>query len=198
MKMLDIYVASKNALLPNYLFLFMQEYSLQKNLRLAIELTPSTDILILDCETISPGEASKIIKKIPVILYTQRIKPFLLSYTRSFDINGIISLDMEPETVTRTLTSASKRDIYFDEQMISMIFSPKINDIVQRIATITSRENDVLDLMMADFTNEEAAQKLNLSIRTVNAHKGNIKRKMEIKTMSGLVKIMIDYSSRFR
>ena len=52
--------------------------------------------------------------------------------------------------------------------------------------------------MMKDMTNEEIADELNLSVRTVNAHKGNIMRKVGAKTTSGLIQILLEYSPSFK
>ena len=77
---------------------------------------------------------------------------------------------------------------------ISLLFSNKVNELAERIASLTDRENEIIVMMMKDLTNEEIASNLKLSVRTVNAHKGNIIRKIGAKTTSGLIKIIVDYS----
>ena len=101
---------------------------------------------------------------------------------------------MEPEGVTKTLDAVSAGDIYYNEEMISLLFSQKMNDLSEKVASITSRETDIIQLMMNDMSNEEIATQLGLSIRTVNAHKGNIMRKLGTQTTAGMIKIMMDYA----
>lgn len=196
--MQDIYIASKNTILSNYLFLFLKEIGVKRSYRLATEFTNSIDLIILDTETISPEEAKAYAVGQPLILFTYNVKPFLIHYTSKYDINGIVSLSMEPENLMKTVESALENDIYYDETMISMLFSNNVNEMAEKVASLTSRENEILKLMMQDFTNEEIAEKFLLSVRTVNAHKGNIMRKVGVKTTAGLIQIMLEYSPAFK
>ncbi len=51
---------------------------------------------------------------------------------------------------------------------------------------LSSREKDVLVLVAKGLTNKEIAEKLNISIHTVIAHRKNITKKTNIKSISGL------------
>lgn len=197
MKTLDIFVASKNSILPNYLFLFLKEFVPDRNFRLAVRSDKNIDLMIIDTETVSPAMTADYISEWPVLLFSRHIRPFLISYTSQYDINGILSLEMEPEALLKTLDESMKGEIYYDEEMISILFSPQMNELARKVGSITSREIDIVKLMLKDMTNEEIATHLRLSVRTVNAHKGNIMRKIGAKTTSGMVKIVMDYSPYF-
>jgi len=194
MKPLDIFVASKNSILPNYIYLFLKEFSINLEFRLVNEMGKKVDILIIDTDTISPGESEHFTRDCPILLFTRRINPFLISYTNTYEVNGILSLDMEQDGIARTLDEATKGEIYFNEEMISILFSPKMNELSEKVRSITARELDIVKFMLKDMTNEEIAVHLKLSVRTVNAHKGNIMRKIGAKTTSGMIKTILDYS----
>lgn len=51
---------------------------------------------------------------------------------------------------------------------------------------LSSRETDVLQLIVKGGTNKEIADKLNISLNTVLTHRKNITAKLGIKTVSGL------------
>lgn len=51
---------------------------------------------------------------------------------------------------------------------------------------LSSREIDVLQLIVKGITNKEIADKLNISLNTVLTHRKNITAKLGIKTVSGL------------
>ncbi|MEP5614316.1 MAG: LuxR C-terminal-related transcriptional regulator [Cyclobacteriaceae bacterium] len=194
MKPLDIFVASKNSALPNYIYLFLKEFSINQEFRLANEMREKVDILIVDTDTISPNESGYFANDCPILLFSRRINPFLISYTNSYEVNGILSLDMEQDGITKTLEQSTKGEIYFNEEMISILFSPKMNELSKKVDSITARELDIVKFMLRDMTNEEIAVHLKLSVRTVNAHKGNIMRKIGAKTTSGMIKTILDYS----
>ena len=56
---------------------------------------------------------------------------------------------------------------------------------------LTDREKQVVKLLADGYANEEAAEKLGLSRRTVEAHRARIMLKLNIHTLPGLVKYSI-------
>jgi RNA polymerase sigma factor (sigma-70 family) len=56
-----------------------------------------------------------------------------------------------------------------------------------RLAQLTQREREVLDLVVAGRMNREIAEKLDISIKTVEAHRARIMEKLEVDSVAGLV-----------
>ncbi len=52
--------------------------------------------------------------------------------------------------------------------------------------SLTEREKEVLRLLVSGYTTKKIADTLFISVHTVNAHRKNIMRKLDIKTVSGL------------
>jgi two-component system response regulator NreC len=82
--------------------------------------------------------------------------------------------------------------------------SPKIADIVVRrfvsksastersaFTELTKREREVLQLLAEGVSTKEIAGRLNLSVKTVETHRANIMGKLDIHTVSELVKYAI-------
>ncbi|MCA1248553.1 response regulator [Massilia oculi] len=60
-----------------------------------------------------------------------------------------------------------------------------------RLATLSAREREVLDLILAGMMNKVVADKLGISMRTVEVHRAHIFDKMRVKTaveLAGLLK----------
>jgi DNA-binding NarL/FixJ family response regulator len=57
---------------------------------------------------------------------------------------------------------------------------------------LTRREKDVLQLIVKEFTNFEIAEKLFISVRTVDAHRRNLLEKIGARNTAGLVKYAIE------
>ena len=61
---------------------------------------------------------------------------------------------------------------------------------LQRVAQLTAREVEVLTHIAAGRTAKEIARYLSLSVRTVENHRNNIMRKLDIHSTIGLVRLM--------
>ncbi|MDP6908752.1 MAG: LuxR C-terminal-related transcriptional regulator, partial [Flavobacteriales bacterium] len=53
---------------------------------------------------------------------------------------------------------------------------------------LTKKESDVLKLIAQEYSNQEIADTLKCGIRTVDTHKRNLIKKLEVKNVVGLVK----------
>lgn len=65
----------------------------------------------------------------------------------------------------------------------------RIEQIKQKIAKLTPRENEVLKHLITGLLNKQVAYELNISERTVKAHRKQILDKMGIKSMAELVRL---------
>ena len=61
----------------------------------------------------------------------------------------------------------------------------------QRLASLTERETEVMDLILAGKLNKQIADVLNISIKTVEVHRGRIMDKMEVRTVAELVQTVM-------
>lgn len=54
--------------------------------------------------------------------------------------------------------------------------------------TISQREQQVLTLIAFELTSKEIAQELYISANTVNTHKRNLREKLDVKNLAGMVR----------
>ena len=67
----------------------------------------------------------------------------------------------------------------------------KVDAIKEKIDTLTKRENEVLYAITAGKRNKVIAADLNISLSTVEAHRGHVMQKMEAKSLSDLMRMVI-------
>jgi DNA-binding NarL/FixJ family response regulator len=112
---------------------------------------------------------------------------------------GVIS----KQETTREALIAAIRKIYDGEEY----FSPGISGTIMkslvhqartpsakelsRIPCLTTREKEILKLYVEGFTNQEIADRLFISIRTVETHKNNIMQKFNFKSSVEMVKFAL-------
>ena len=58
-------------------------------------------------------------------------------------------------------------------------------------AGVTSREREIIQLVAEGRSNKEAASTLSISVKTIEAHRANIMRKLQLRTVSDLVRYAI-------
>ncbi len=63
---------------------------------------------------------------------------------------------------------------------------------VSKSKKLTAREMDVLRLIAMEYTNQQIADRLFISLRTVESHRHNLIQKLEVKNAIGLIKAAMD------
>ena len=91
---------------------------------------------------------------------------------------------------------AAIRAVASGESYLSPAVSNAVLDDYRRIATnpidlLTSREREVLQLLAEGKTNKEIAGVLNLSVYTVDAHRGRIMEKLNLHSIGELVRFAV-------
>ena len=56
-----------------------------------------------------------------------------------------------------------------------------------RLAQLTQREREVMDLVVAGLTNREIGERLDISVKTVEAHRSRLMEKLEVHSIAELV-----------
>lgn len=70
------------------------------------------------------------------------------------------------------------------------------DSILARLTTLTRREREILELVIHRYTNKMLADELNISIKTVEAHRSHLMDKMRVNNSQELVDVLASYSIR--
>jgi len=60
------------------------------------------------------------------------------------------------------------------------------------IPKLTNREKEILDLIIKEYTTEEIAEKIFISVKTVESHRSNLIQKLGVKNSAGLVRVAFE------
>ncbi len=66
------------------------------------------------------------------------------------------------------------------------------NAVLTKMKSLTPREHQVLNLVVAGETNRNIAQRLNISVKTVEIHRAGMMEKMQAKSLVDLVKMAVE------
>jgi len=64
-------------------------------------------------------------------------------------------------------------------------------DVAARVAQLTAREREVMNLVVQGMSNHLAAEALNISVRTVENHRARVMEKMDARGLSDLVRMVL-------
>ncbi len=160
------------------------------------------DVLLLDI--MLPDQSGKelaaiISKKYPDIRILALTSLDAPSHVESMLRNGCLGYLLK-NTDQHTLISAIEHlyrkekfmDPYLKEQLLDNLLKLKKNGpSIDPEPLLTKREKDVLKLIAEEYTSQEIADKLFISLRTADNHRFNLLQKLDVKNTAGLVKVAI-------
>ena len=160
-----------------------------------------TDVLVLDIDIGTPNgiEITALInEKHPeikiLILSMMGLHDFVIKALEKGAIGFLLKNTGKDEVLT-AIRSVSKGDSYFSREvsaiLIEQLQKPASSRKKHTEIPISPRELEVLKLIAQEFSNAEIAEKLYISIRTVDTHRRNLLEKLGVKNTAGLVKFAI-------
>lgn len=109
--------------------------------------------------------------------------------------SGYILKNAGKEEMMNAIRTVANGDTYLSSQVSARLIDHITNpDKKQKQDGIplTDREIEVLRLIADEYSNSEIAEKLFISIRTVDTHRRNLLEKLQVKNTAGLVKYAIN------
>ena len=87
------------------------------------------------------------------------------------------------------LLARIERALELDSQIAAR--QQRDNAIASRLDQLTQREREVMQLVVAGKLNKQIADELNISMKTVEAHRARVMEKMGVRTLAELVKAVM-------
>lgn len=112
-------------------------------------------------------------------------KEYILSLIQS-GANGYVLKDVSSEELVQAINTVYQGGTYFSSGASDALFSQVVPSL--SCEELSKREMVVLKALAMGLSNKEIALSLNISVRTVETHRQNLKSKLNIHTSAGLVK----------
>ncbi|MDP2698854.1 response regulator transcription factor [Thalassospira sp.] len=165
----------------------------QEALTQARDLRPDIVLMDISMPVMNGIEATEkfreTLPEIKVVILSMHENPEYLRTARQAGARGFILKDVSSNDMVRAIEAiASGGEVY----------SPGLETMSDTRATpddnmpLTSRERTVLRLLAQGASNKHVARELDISVRTVETHRRNIKRKLGIDSSAGLVRYAIE------
>jgi DNA-binding NarL/FixJ family response regulator len=157
------------------------------------------DILILDLN-LPDIDGLTLLKKIRstdndllIIILTMYNDEYLIEQTRSAGANGYLLKNVGNDELLHVLKTISKETFYISDSLKSNSDKKKLfNDQFVNKMKLTDREIEILRMLAKGNSSADIAAVLHLSTHTVNTHRKNILRKLDMSSTVELVRFVHD------
>jgi len=162
--------------------------------------TTSPEVILLDITMpeMSGIELTDAIKKkypdIKILILSMHSDYNNISDAIDAGADGYVPKDVSSEELVEAIETVSKGKNYFHSTISDEIvknYANKRQKSTNVLPQLTKRELEVLQLFAEGFNNSEIADKLFLSVRTIESHKNHILQKTNMKNSVELIKFAI-------
>jgi DNA-binding NarL/FixJ family response regulator len=123
-----------------------------------------------------------------VLAVTINDEPRFIKEVLQAGASGYILKHSTKDEIIRAIIDVAEKKQHFGSEVLSKISGEFAMGSQSSSPMLTKKEGEVLKLIAQEFTNQEIAEKLDCGIRTVDTHKRNLIKKLEVKNVVGLVK----------
>lgn len=161
------------------------------------------DVILLDLRmpVMDGVEAQQRIRKlypdIKVIILTMEDDEQYILHLINEGVNGYLLKNADPDEVEFAIQKVVEKGFYFSEDISKLVMKglvSKDKHDMSIVLDLNEREVEILKLICKEFTAAEIADKLNLSVRTIEGYRQKLLDKSGAKNMAGLVVFAIKHN----
>jgi DNA-binding NarL/FixJ family response regulator len=153
--------------------------------------TNQADLIVLDISMpgLSGIEACRMIHKeypcIKVLILSMHSEESFVRSAIEAGASGYLPKEIDHNELVEAIQTLYNGGNYFSKDISSKLISSYLTKDKQHL---TPREKEIIVLVCDGLSNKEIADKLSISVRTVDCHKNNILQKLGLKSSIDLVK----------
>lgn len=163
------------------------------------EVQPRVVLMDITMGEASGIDATKLLKKdypnVKVLALSMHAESGYIIKMLEAGASGYLLKDAGKEEMIRAIRTVDEGNTYYSQRVSSAILehlaNPAKSQKEKTAASLTRREMEILRLITEEYSNPEIAEKLFISIRTVDTHRRNLLEKLGVKNTAGLVKYAI-------
>ncbi len=165
----------------------------------AIRLAP--DILVMDISmpNLNGLKATKRLRmvspQIKILILTRHTDDGYLQQLLGAGANGYVLKQSAPNELINAIRTIAAGNSYLDPSLTRKVMGGYANRATslrgEAKGELTDRESEVLRLISFGYSNKEIGTKLDLSVKTIEAHKSNAMRKLGISSRIDIVRYAI-------
>lgn len=171
--------------------------------RLAVNLAqachPDVVLIEVDLPGLNGVEATARIREacpeVKVVALSGQADPGTVTAMLLSGASGYVLKHAGQEDLMSAIRSAVSGRTYLSSQIAGVVVDDLLNrsprGIKAAASLLTPREREVLQLLAEGHTSREIGRRLEISARTVDTHRRRIMKKLQLRTLAGLVKFAV-------
>jgi two-component system response regulator NreC len=144
--------------------------------------------------------AERLLKKRPdlaIVVLTMHEDAYYLREFLKIGARGFVLKKSTGRELVRAIRAVVDGNHYVDPALTSEVVDAYVDRADKRpsgrVGALTTREREVCGLLAYGHTNNEIAEKLSISARTVESHRARIMSKLELSSRADLVRFAMDH-----
>ncbi|WP_198666854.1 response regulator [Taibaiella helva] len=131
-----------------------------------------------------------------ILVLTSLDAPSMVTTMMRRGCKGYLLKGAEPETLLEAIEAVAEDKEYIDTSLKEQLMQNMLHFKYQSqskgvVPELTQREKEVLELIAAEYTTREIAEKLFVSYHTAENHRNNLIQKLDVKNTVGLIRVAI-------
>jgi DNA-binding NarL/FixJ family response regulator len=169
--------------------------------RLAQELNP--DVLLMDISMpdlnglTAAAKLKRIAPAIKILTLTRHTDEAYLQELLQAGVSGYVLKQSSASELLRAIRAVAAGGNYLDPAMTGKVFGNYVGKSTKkprgetRGAQLSERESESLRYIALGYSNKEIAAKMDISVKTIEAHKANALRKLDMRSRIDIVRYAI-------
>lgn len=165
----------------------------------ALQLTP--DVIVMDISMpgmnglVATRKLKQLLPRVAIVTLTRHADDAYLQELLRAGASGYVLKQSAPTELLQAIRAAAAGRHYLDSALTARVTAGFLGRQGKReakpSAKVTERESEVLRLIASGYSNKEIAGRLSLSVKTVEAHKANAMRKLDLTGRIDIVKYAV-------
>ena len=134
-------------------------------------------------------------KNLKIIALTMHDDEFVIRQMLDAGVVGYLLKNTGGEELIRAIQTVMNNEKYFSNRVALTLLNERTEEpqdnTTELLSTLSPREKQILKMIVSEMTNEEIAEELFLSKRTVDGHRQKLIAKLGVRNTAGLVKFAV-------
>ena len=161
-------------------------------------LSPDLILMDIDMPIMSGIQATREIKRlfpdIKIIIISMHNEKGIIKKVLNEGADGYLIKNSTKDEVIDAIDRVLSGEKYFSDDVLNIMENKDTNqDDIGIINQLTQREIEIIENVALGLTNKEIAEKLFISHRTVDTHRTNIMKKIDVTNVAGLIRFAFSH-----